>query len=129
MAKNSIISDESGIIVKENSITLSDEKLKGMLSRTYEHAQKDMNKFKFRNYYSVFLSIAGTLFLSLLTADFGSLGKISSTWVTGLAWTLCIGAAVLGFVLMGLHVSEKTSSDTASRDNAVKSILDEHLLE
>lgn len=55
---NSIIEQsDPGIVAKETLIRLSDEKLKNMLSRTYERAQKDMSVVKFRNYYSISLSI------------------------------------------------------------------------
>ena len=116
---------DPGIVVKETSIRLSDEKFKNALSRTYEKAQSDTSTIKFKKYYGVFLSIAGTLFLSLLTATFESIGKISAEWVTGIAWFICIGSAVLGFVLMGVSVSEKMKTDTSLRDAAVNEILGE----
>ena len=47
---NSIIEQsDPGIVAKETPVRLSDEKLKNMLSRTYERAQKDMSVVKFRN--------------------------------------------------------------------------------
>ena len=67
---NIIDTKDEGIVVKETLISISDEKLRNSLSRTYEEAQKDMSKFHFYNLYSVFLSISSTLFLSLLTSNF-----------------------------------------------------------
>ena len=105
MPNNIIEQSDPGIVAKETPVRLSDEKLRNMLSRTYERAQKDMSVVKFRKFYSVFLSVAGTLFLSLLTSTFGAVGKISAEAVTVIAWIICIGSAVIGFFLMGLTVS------------------------
>ena len=86
--KNIIDTRDEGIVVKERPISLSDEKLRNALSRAYEEAQKDMSKFHFCNLYSVFLSIAGTLFLSLLTSDFHALGSVTAESITFVAWIL-----------------------------------------
>lgn len=123
MANNIIDTSDPGIVVKEIPIKISDEKFKGALSRTYEHAQKDMSSFKFRKFYSVFLSVASTLFLSLLTSDFRAIGSLNAEFVTNLAWFFCIGSAIIGFILMALRVSEKTKNDTAERDAAVEKIF------
>ena len=63
MANKIINSSDPGIVAKETTVHLSDEKLRGIMSRTYERAQKDADTIKFHKFYSVFLSIAGTLFL------------------------------------------------------------------
>ena len=81
MANKIINSSDPGIVAKETTVHLSDEKLRGIMSRTYERAQKDADTIKFHKFYSVFLSIAGTLFLSLLTSSFNDLGNIKSDTV------------------------------------------------
>lgn len=124
MPNGIIEQSDPGIVAKETPVRISDEKLKNMLSRTYERAQKDMSVVKFRNYYSVFLSIAGTLFLSLLTSTFGAVGNISAECVTKFAWITCIASATLGFVLMGMTVSDKTKNDTSERDQAVSEVFE-----
>lgn len=126
MPNNIIEQSDPGIVAKETPIRLSDEKLRNMLSRTYERAQKDMSATKFRNFYSVFLSVASTLFLSLLTSTFGAIGKISAEFVTGIAWTICIVSALLGFILMGLTVSDKMKNDTNERDKAVDEVFNQY---
>ena len=126
MPNNIIEQGDPGIVAKETPVRLSDEKLRNMLSRTYERAQKDMSKTKFHNFYSVFISIAGTLFLSLLTSTFGAVGKISAEIVTTIAWILCIASAVLGFVLMGVAVTIKTKNDTTDRDKAVDEVFNQY---
>ena len=118
---------DEGIVVKETPISISDEKLKNSLSRAYEEAQKDMSKFHFSNLYSVFLSIAGTLFLSLLTSNFNAIGSITSEAVTTGAWVICITSGLLGFILSCHKVSQKTKNDTSNRDNAVEKIFNQHI--
>jgi len=123
MPNNIIEQSDPGIVAKETPVRLSDEKLRSMLSRTYERAQKDLSAPKLRNHYSIFLSIAGTLFLSLLTSTFGPIGSMSAENVTIFAWVICIVSALLGFVLMGMAVSQKTQSDTSARDAAVSEVF------
>lgn len=129
MANKIIDSSDPGLVAKETTIKLSDEKLRGMLSRTYERAQKDTTSPKFYKFYSVFLSIAGTLFLSLLTSSFEPLGNISAEIVTKFAYALCVASAILGFVLMGISVSRKTKNDTNERDAAVNQIFNQYFSE
>lgn len=123
MTSKIINSSDPGIVAKEITVHLSDEKLRGIMSRTYERAQKDAGTIKFHKFYSVFLSIAGTLFLSLLTSSFNDLGPIKSETVTVVAWILCGASSLLGFILMGVHVADKTKNHTIERDTAVDEIF------
>lgn len=125
--EENIISSSDRYVVKETSVHLSDEKLRTALSRAYEKAQKDMNEFKLRKYYSIFLSVASTLFLSLMTSEFKSIGQISAQTVTFGAWVLCIVCAVEGFILLAMHVSEKTQNNTSNRDKAVDEIVKQYI--
>lgn len=129
MASNMNIIDtkDEGIVVKETPISISDEKLRNSLSRAYEEAQKDMSTFHFYNLYSVFLSIASTLFLSLLTSDFHAIGTITADQVTNGAWGICIGSGFLGGILVCYKVSQKTKNDTSNRDVAVKKVFNQHI--
>ena len=129
MASNVNIIDtkDEGIVVKETPISISDEKLRNSLSRAYEEAQKDMSEFHFYNLYSVFISIAGTLFLSLLTSDFRAIGSISAEKVPIGAWVICIFSGFLGAILACCKVSIKTKNDTSNRDNAVKKVFNQHI--
>lgn len=129
MASNMNIIDtkDEGIVVKETPISISDEKLRNSLSRAYEEAQKDMSTFHFYNLYSVFLSIASTLFLSLLTSDFHAIGSITAGQVTKGAWGICIGSGFLGGILACYKVSQKTKNDTSNRDVAVKKVFNQHI--
>lgn len=129
MASNMNIIDtkDEGIVVKETPISISDEKLRNSLSRAYEEAQKDMSTFHFYNLYSVFLSIASTLFLSLLTSDFHEIGAITADQVTIGAWVICIGSGFLGGILACYKVFQKTKNDTSNRDVAVKKVFNQHI--
>lgn len=128
MITNSVIvSNDNGIVVKERSVTLSDEKLKGVMSKTYERAQHDMNTIKIYKFYNVFLSIAGTLLLTLLTSKFGNLGNLSAGCITIVAWVICIGCAITGVVFMGIYYSQKGKHDTHNRDAAVNEIFKKYL--
>ena len=104
---NIIDTKDEGIVVKEIPISISDEKLRNSLSCAYEEAQKDMSTFHFYNLYSVFLSIASTLFLSLLTSDFHAIGSITEEKVTIGAWVICISSGFLGAILACYKVSQK----------------------
>ena len=124
---NIIDTKDEGIVVKERPISISDEKLRNSLSRAYEEAQKDMSEFHFYNLYNVLLSIASTLFLSLLTSDFHAIGAITAENITICAWVICIGSGFLGGILACYKVSKKTKNDTSNRDAAVKKVFDQHI--
>ena len=122
---NIIDTKDEGIVVKETLISISDEKLRNSLSRTYEEAQKDMSKFHFYNLYSVFLSISSTLFLSLLTSNFRAIGSATAEMVTMGALVICIGSGFLGVILACYKVAEK--HDTSDRDDAVEKVFKQHI--
>lgn len=126
MAINIIDNATPDIVVKENTVHLSDEKLQNILLRTYERAQQDMNTMKFHKFYSIFISIAGTLFLTLLTSTFNSIGQIKAEAVTICVWVICVISAIVGFGLMAYHVSQKTKNDTSERDKAVEEIFNQY---
>lgn len=123
MANSIIGSSGSGIVIKETPVHLSDEKLKGLLSQTYERAQKDMSATKPTNFYGLFLSVAGTLFLSLLTSDYKGIGAVSAEIVTISVWIICILCALIGIILLLVAGTEKTKRDTSERDTAVNEVF------
>lgn len=127
MENNIIDFSDPGIVVKETTVHLSDEKLKNALSRTYERAQQDMNSFKFYDHYGVFLSIASTLFISLMTSDFGAIGNIDQKTVTLLVWLICIVSGIVGLVCLAIWFSKKTHNKTSDRDIAVDQIIKEYI--
>lgn len=86
-----------------------------------------MSKFHFYNLYSVFFSIASTLFLSLLTSNFHAIGSATAETVTIGAWVICIVSAFLGGILACYKVAERTKNDTSARDDAVEKIFNQHI--
>ena len=99
MANNIIKQSNQGIVMEETPVTLSDEKLNGILLRTYEKAVADVSTWRFYKLYSVLLSIAGTLFVSLFTSTFNGIGTIDSERVRDIVIILTIVSAIFGFVL------------------------------
>lgn len=126
MPTNIIDKSNPGIVMQETQISLSDEKLKAILLKTYEAALKDANAPKYYKSYSILLSIAGTLLITLLTSSFGSLGRISAETVTIIAWIVLFACAVLGFIFLGIAAQRKMSYDTAARDKAISEIFEGH---
>lgn len=120
---NNIIQSNQGIVMVERQVTLTDEKLSGILLRTYEKAVADVTKWKYYNLYSVLLSVAGTLFFSLLTSEFYAIGPIKADTVKNTVILLTIISAILGFVFLGISVNQKKKSDTEVRDESINEII------
>lgn len=128
MAENKIIDySDPGIVVTETKITISDEKLSGLLSKAYEAALKDSKKFKIHNLWSVCWSISGTLLMAIITSSFNAIGSIKPETVTNWAIILCACFALVAIVLTVWRVNDKTSSETSERDLAVERIIKQHL--
>ena len=126
MPNNIIDKSAPGIVIQETQISLSDEKLRSILQRTYEAALKDANAPKYYKYYGVFLSIAGTLLITLLTSSFNNIGRLSATTVTTIVWIVLLVCTVVGFVLLGIAVRKKVNDDMTARDQAIKEIFESH---
>lgn len=129
MASKIIDTSKNPIVVEETPIHLTDEKLRNVLSHTYERAQEDMNIPKLRKHYGSFLSIAGTLFLTLLTSNFKTIGIFSADLVNGIASVLCFLCAVFGFALLGMNVSDRMKQSSMERDKAVDEMIKQYLFD
>lgn len=125
-AKN-IINSNRGLILEETSLTLSDEKLNGILLHTYEKAVANVSKFNFRNLYKELLTFAVTLFSSLFTSDFRSIGPFDSELVKNFVISIMIITAITGIVFAILFFYDKTKSDTEERDKSIEEIIDKYL--
>lgn len=127
MGNNNIIKQSNpGIVLEETPLSLTDEKLNGMLLRTYEKAVRDVTKWKYYKLYSILLSIAGTLFLSLLTSEYNDLGALDSSTIRIIVIVTTTIAAIMGFIFLGISVSHKKKSDTEGRDASIKEITDKY---
>ena len=128
MAKKSnlrtIIDNSSDdLVCTEIPIQISDEKLKGTLSRSYERARKDANKFKPYKHYGIFLSTGLTLFITLFTVEFHALGKMSGAALRIVCIVACCLSLLVGFILLILHTTRKDKHILDERDEAVNEIM------
>lgn len=123
---NNIIQSDSGIIIQETSITLTDEKLQGILLHTYERAISDNGKWHFYKLYGTFLSIAGTLLITILTSTFNGFGAIDSSKIQIFSIILMIIFGLLGFICLGISVNQKKKNDTEERDTAISEIFEKY---
>lgn len=121
-----VCDDDSRIIMQEKPVYLSDEKLKGIMLKTYEKALMDAEKPKFYNHYGIFFSIFTTLLLSLLTSSFQDIGQIKAETLTILAWCLCIGCLLVGILMLSISTHHKSKYNTNNRDKAINEIFQQH---
>ena len=122
------ISDSSGIdiILEEKNVKVSDEKLKSMLSEAYEAAQCKSDEFRFSKLWNVFLSISGTLLLSIFTASFNEIGYLSANEVRNLVFFVCTVFGILGFVLLICRSNRTIKNRVSERNDAVDMIMSNH---
>ena len=124
MANNLSLISNDKIIVQERSIQVTDEKLNRLLLTTYEKARKDANTFKLYNHYGVFISIAGSLIIPLLTSTFHDFGKISGKTLTGITWGLFAASLIFGIILALIRASKQGSDEHDERDKTVGEIIE-----
>lgn len=121
---NNIIDNNSdGIVATETKITISDEKLNSMLSKTYEMATIEANEFKIHSLWSICWSIAGTLFITILTSSFNGIGSIGADTINNWAIGICIFAFLAGLILIIWRLNDKTSTNFNKRNDTVQQIL------
>ncbi len=114
----------TNLVCKEFPINLTDEKLKSVLSKTYERARKDANKFRIYKHFGIFLSIGLTLLIALLTAEFKPLGMISGAVLQTICIILCCLTFVVGFIFLIMFAMLKDSNILDERDKAVNEIME-----
>lgn len=127
-SKTEIINNEDEhIIVKETPVHISDEKMKSVLYRTYEQAQKDLGKRKLYDHYGCFFSVSGTLFISLASASFHDFLFFSKEECT-MVVKICFGLSlVMGILSLFWKLKIKSDNDTTCRDNAVDAVFDKYI--
>ena len=122
---NKITTIGDRVICSETEITITSEKLRGKLSKSYERAREDVQKRKWYNYFSIGFSVAGTLLIALLTAAFKPLGNLSEKGLTIIAW-IVFGISLLYSVVAVCFRAKSNSADEHNeRDLAINAILDE----
>lgn len=119
--------EDAHIIVKETPVHLTDEKIKSILYRTYERAQSDVSVKKWYDYYDCCFSVAGTLFLTLLTASFNKTFGIEPEGLANIArWMLGI-SLLAGIVFLIFKLKAKRQSDMSNRDIAVEEVFSKYI--
>ena len=113
----------NGIVVEDTRITLSNEKLTGILLHTYEKAINNATRWRFYNLYKVLLSIAGTLFVTLFTSSFNDIGQINAETIRSIVIFITISCTVSGFIFLGISIYQKKKSDTEERDYAIDEVI------
>lgn len=122
--ENTLIDSSSGdIIIQEKAIRISDEKLSSMLLKTYEQAREDAGKFKLYKYYGVFLSIAFTLFITLLTTSFNDFLGIAGEVISLIFWVVFALSLASGTVLAVICASNMRNNQNSERDMAIEKVL------
>lgn len=122
--------DSEGIICRDRPVTLSDERLKGLLLRIYERARRDASKFSFFNCYGVLFSFAFALFIALLTANFKDFPLTTEVLIKGvciekIAWIVFCAFCVLGWASFLANRYYKPKNETEERDKAIEDMLKE----
>ena len=107
MANNIIKQTNQGIVLEETPVTLTDEKLNGILLRTYEKAVYETTKWHWYKLYSILLSVAGTLFLTLLTSSFNDIGSFEAESIRKIVIGITIFASVLVLFYLGFRLIKR----------------------
>lgn len=115
--------DSRDIVIEDKRLHISDEKIRSSLEKSYEAARIDARKFKFYKAFGIFFSVAFSLLIALLTAEFKALGGISANCMMWIAIVLCSGCFITGVVLVVLYVFHKDKSLFVERDEAVSKLL------
>lgn len=123
-SKKNIDTITGSIVCTETSIKLTDEKLRGILSKVYETARKDAQKFNLHNHYGVFLSVAFSLIIPLLTSEFQTFGIISADILSGVCWFAFVVCLLVGVGLAISYASNAAINETSERDKAIESMMD-----
>lgn len=108
---NSIATDNGDIIYKDSKIIIPNEKLKSILSKTYEKARSDAQKFHLYDHWPACFSFAFTSSIPLWTANFHDFWGISSSALKNLVTFLSLGSLFFGIVLLLYSVSCKSNKD------------------
>lgn len=127
MNKAIIDSSDPGIVVEEQKVSLSDEKLKRVMATMYEHGLKDGKDFSLSNHYGIFLSIAGTLIVTLLSSEFKAIAGLSVNIITGVMWCICIVSLLIGIGLLVLRGNNTVASYSEKREMAVNEVFNKEL--
>ena len=120
---NAVITSSDSIVCKETQIKISDEKIKSLLSKVYEIARKDASRFRLYNHYPAFFSVGFTIFLTIISSEFKSIGTVSGDTVHTIAIVLCIICIALCVILAIIKGAKSNSNTNDERDAAISEVL------
>jgi len=120
------------LMSKEIKLTLSNLQLEKMLNEIYERCVEDFGKGIISKIRTGALSVAGTLFLTMLTSSFEDISIRNTVLVSGefiepLAFGALILSAFVGFVFLFIEASMNKKRKEDNRTVAVREKLSEAL--
>lgn len=122
---NSVKTTNYDISIIDAKFSLSDERLKNILSHTYEHGRSDAQKFHFCDHWGTCFSITFTASIPLWTADFRDFWKIPGNLLRDLVFLLFLGSLLVGIVFFILSLFNKNKEDAnKERDTAVEKAIE-----
>ena len=120
-----LITSSEEIICPERPITISDEKLKNLLSRAYEQARRNAAQSHWHNNYITCFSFGIAFLIPLLTTDIKN--KTSQI----IFWMICIIFLFIGFIMVGwtfLCKDKNLRDENIERDLTVENIMKNNVL-
>ncbi len=122
MVKSTLTIDSKQTVLDVNQITLTVEQLTVAMNNVYEKSYSRANIFRWYELQSVAFSVAATLFLTCLTADFKDFSSeipwLNSGRMTFFAWMTLFLAFVFGMIC-ACSKSRKNDDVFVDRDNTV----------
>ena len=123
---NHITTDDSkAIICRDRPVTLSEEKLKSLLQRAYEAANRNDAEFNVLDCYGILFFFAFALLIALLTANFKDFSIITAVCLERIAWFIFFLFCFLGIVFFCMKHYYKPRNEAEKRDHAVDEIVKE----
>lgn len=135
MSKNKpvLVDDSKGLVLQEAQVTVSDEKLRAILSETYERARRDGSSCRWFDYHQTALSIFFTLLITLVTSEFQDIHKGHSNDILisaiTLQWTFIVVDILMlfiGLIMLCARANRKSSDANEERDCAISDMLCKH---
>ena len=122
---SSIRIENRGIICNDINLTLSNERLKGVMSHLYETAHSNAYEPAWCNHCDVWFSLALTVFVALMTSDCKDFSVISGSNLKIIFWCGFVIFLLMGIISIFAKNYLYHNNVNASRDIAVENALQE----
>ena len=83
----------------------------------------EANEFKIHSLWSICWSIAGTLFITILTSSFNGIGSIGADTINNWAIGICFFTFLAGLILIIWRLNDKISTNFTKRNETVQQVL------